>query len=211
MRRVWLSSLSLACVLGVASAAGATVLYDNLGAGSSGVDPASSFGPLADSFSTGGGSFNLKAVTVLIDGTSTDGGAFTVSLLADNSTSPGAVIVSTGSISDSVLDPTLTAETFDLSATLSPGTRYWIEISSVAGDVPSSLDWSWSLDTSGTGVAGEFFSNTNGVVANSGGPYQMFISDTVPEAPVWALLMAGFGALGAVLRRRSRLRTAYGT
>jgi hypothetical protein len=192
-------------VIGLTSAANATVLYNNVGAGSSGTDSAGTFGPLADSFSTGGSSFDLNAVTVIVDGAA-DGGSFQVSLLSDNSTSPGTVIATTGPISDSTLPGTLTAETFGLTAVLSPDTRYWIEISSAVG-VSTSLNWSWSLDTSGTGVGSEFYSNTFGVFSNVGGPYQMLISDA-PEAPVWAMLLLGFGALGAAMRRRTRTQIA---
>ncbi len=207
VRSLSVSSLAFASLLGLASTANATVLYNNLSAASFGADSAGSFGPLADSFSTGGSSFDLSRVTVLVDGTA-DGGSFEISLLSDNSTSPGSVIATTGPILDSTLPGALTAETFDLSAVLSPDTRYWIEISSAAG-VTTSLGWSWSLDTSGTGVSTEFFSNASGVFSNiPGDPYQMLISDAVPEAPTWAMLVLGFGALGAAMRLRMRARTA---
>ena len=52
----------------VAIPARATVLYDDLYNPISGHSPISSFGPLADSFSTGGSAVSLGDVKVLVSG-----------------------------------------------------------------------------------------------------------------------------------------------
>jgi len=61
------------------------------------------------------------------------------------------------------------------------GTRYWIGLSDFSD---GGIIWSWSSDTSGPGVAGEYWAYGGGVVVpNSvGGPYQMALSAT-PSVP----------------------------
>lgn len=196
----------IATLLGLALAsagfsAPAGVLYDNLGAVSAGADPVASFGPLADSFSTGAQAVTVDAITVLIEGDPGGSGVTDFALLADNDTAPGAVIAET-QIPDSATAATLTPLPGYAYISLSPNTRYWIELSSADN---SSVNWSYSYDTTGVGVAGEYFANTNGVFANTGGPYQMQVSyaEAVPEPAAWSLMLVGFGGLGALVRRRS--------
>jgi hypothetical protein len=190
-------------VAGFCGSASAAILYDNLGATSDGADSVVSWGPIADSFSTGSESFLLGDVKLLLSGDSTSTGTITVDLRSDNSTSPGAVIATIGTLSDSLLSTSASVFDFPVTPiTLTANTRYWIQISTD----PSTAVWWWSSDTSGIGVAGEFFSNANGVWPNDDGPYQMQVSgnSTVPEPGaiiVWSLL----GALGITLgwwRRR---------
>jgi hypothetical protein len=198
-------SIAALAALGLAAAGGAQAydLYDNLGAATTGTDPVAGFGPLADSFSTGGASVSVENLQFLLEGNPGSGGFFSISLLADNSGAPGSVIVSSGPITDADLNTTLTPFGATCSCGLTADTRYWLQIADAGG---TSASWAWSSDTSGPGVAGEFFSNANGVFPNSDGPYQMEVS-VVPEPASWTLMLVGFGGLGGALRfgRRSVL------
>lgn len=181
-------------------AANATVLYDNISAASGGSDPAGSFGPLYDSFSTGASAFTMSNVNLLISSdTPSDGGTFNISVLSDNSANPGSLLAS-GSFSDGILSNSLNVVGIGFSPLLlAANTRYWIELSS-AGPV----NWSYSSDISGGGVASEFFANANGTFPNIDGPYQMQISSAVPEPSSWALMILGFAGIGFLKYRRSR-------
>lgn len=190
----------------------ADVLYDNLGATPSGTDPvAGDFGPLADSFSTGASPFDFTSLTVLLDGTASTG-TVTAYLLADSSTNPGPVLETIGVIDESALTATPTDYTLNTSFSLSPDTRYWIELT----DSDGAANWNWSSDVSGPGVASEFFANDDGTGSprvfpnNPGGPYQMEVSGSlaaVPEPRTISLLLAA-GLLGlAFLRARVKTRS----
>lgn len=200
------------CVLGalafsITLAAHATSLYNNLAAVSSGADGVAisgftnDFGPLADSFSTGSSAVALTSVTLDLQATNPgDGGIFTVTLDSDNSTSPGSALETIGTISDSSLTSSLADYTLTTDFALSADTRYWIELSSLSPT--SSAYWSWSTDTSGTGVANEFFWNQGGVHPNSDSPYQMDVEAGAPEPSSLLLLGSGLMMLAAPLRRR---------
>ena len=183
----------------------AAVVYDNLGAASGGADPIGSFGPLYDSFSTGAAGLNLVDVWVklVLPLQIPPDPSITVALYANSSTSPGALLWTIGSIDDSELSSALQDYEFTLSTpyALAANTRYWIGLSTTGN-----ARWAWSEDLSGTGVAGEYFANSNGVYDNSGGPYQMQLNDgsNVPE-PASLLMMGGaLLALGLVRRKSTR-------
>jgi hypothetical protein len=175
--------------------ASATVLYDNLSASITAEDFVSSFG-LADSFSTGGSAVSLTDLKVMVSGDPASTGDVSISLLADNSTSPGGLIATLGGIvagslgTDVVYDFALVSP-----IALVPDTRYWIELMT-SND---SVTWPWSLDVSGTGVGSEFYANADGVFPNEFGPYLMQVN-AVPEPAAISLIGISILALG-ILRR----------
>lgn len=194
----------------LAGPAAATELFDNLSATSGGEDLITSFGPLADSFSTTS-AFKLSDVQLLLDGASS-GGSITVNLLNDAGSTPGSVVIATtGPLLDSFLSGSPAVIDFSLTASLSANTRYWIQLSSS----DTSGLWEWSTDISGLGVANEFFANQNGVFGNADGPYQMAVSGLVattgvPEPSTWMMLMVGAFGAGAALRSRRGVATTVG-
>jgi len=186
----------------------ATTLYDNLGAISAGTNPANGFGPLYDSFSTGTSSFSLDSLSLLIDASAPgDQGTFSISILADSGSSIFGIYTS-GPFADSTLSTSLAP--FSLSfvpLSLPADTLYWVALSSSAN---GSVNWSWSYDTSGPGVADEFFANTTGVFPNSDGPYQMEVGglNPTPVPATLPLFASGVGAMGLFGWRRKRKAAA---
>jgi hypothetical protein len=105
-------------------------------------------------------------------------------------------------VQDSSLTNSLGTYFFDLSQSqlLAPNTRYWIGLSSTDNSV---ANWSWTVDTSGIGVSGEYFANVNGVFTNNNGAYQMQISgDVVPEPATLVTLGTGMVGVLASFRRK---------
>jgi hypothetical protein len=182
-------------------------LFNNLGGAPNGADPTGNeWGPLADSFSTGSSAFDLNSLTVALSGTPS-AGTTPAYLLSDSSTTPGSVLEEIGSIGEASLSTAPGFYTLSTSYVLSPGTMYWIELTSD----DNSANWDWSFDTSGRGVAGEFLANFQGgstwlVFPDDNGPYQMEVAGTneVPEPSSIVLLFAGLTAILCVaFRRRS--------
>jgi hypothetical protein len=127
-------------------------------------------------------------------------------LYADSSTAPGALIATLGEIADSSISGP--NDLFDLSLATNPvlaaGTRYWIGLVGFG----TSATWNWTLDTSGIGVAGEYFANQDGVFQDVvDGGYQMQVTvggGAVPEPSTFALSASAFAALALLVRRRAR-------
>ena len=189
-------------LLGSATA-NATYLYDNVSVASGGVASASTGdnGPLADSFSTRSSGYTLTAVDLLVIADNpADGGSFTVSLLSDNSTSPGSTITMDTFV-DSALSTTLGTFYAPFSnVPLAANTRYWIELSTSNG----SLEWSYSQVNNGIGVANEYNFYAGSVSANAAfTPYQMSVGSAVPERSSWAMMLLGLAGLGFANYRTS--------
>lgn len=203
MRLAFLLSL-----LGVlAGALNADTIFDSTGGVSGGVDcidntVAYACGEFVDSFNdpvnsdlyasfTTEGAGQITDVQLVLTGENTSSGAVQVGLYADNSTAPGALITSLGTISDSLLSGT--PSIYDLALTVSPevaaATRYWIGLSGT-----TTAGWSWTNDFSGTSVSSEFSSNFYGTFSDIDGPYQMSIATSttniVAPEPASALLLA---------------------
>jgi PEP-CTERM motif len=204
----------LICLSLLSTAADAGTLYDNLSATSNGEDPLADvfFGPLSDSFSTGGSAVALTDVKVLLRLEGAAQGIVTISLLSDNATTPGSTLLSIGSLSDTSIPSVATVFDFPVASyNLASNTRYWIQLDSTDA---SDAAWRFSNDTSGTGVANEYFYNHASIIINGGaawpnsdGPYQMQVnvgSATVPEPTSVILLGAGLGSIVVVTRFRKR-------
>jgi len=190
--------------------AGAAVLYDNLSAANPNFDnigPPSPFpfGPLYDSFSTQGSSFTITQLQLLVGlfGASPVG-SFEVALYNDSgTTAPGSLNQHIATVFDSAISPSSGVITISsLALTLAPATRYWIGLSSAN----TNAAWAWSVDISGPGVVGEFYSERGNTFTNDSGPYLMQISgDVVTPLPAALPLFAGgLGASGLLGWRRKR-------
>lgn len=184
----------------------ATTLYDNLYAHQDDFDSIGELGPIADSFSTTSAPFVFQDLKLLLRyaanlpaNTGNPPGvpaADDVYLLADNAIFPGASIAHLGTFKDTGLPLNFSPIDFTFAPiVLNPNTRYWIE---VTADPGSHAEWGYSLDISGPGVANEFWVNHNTPVAapNVNGPYQMRISDEIPEPATLFLWLAALPMFG---------------
>ena len=171
--------------------------------GSAGI--ATTNAPLANSFSTGGQSSLLTDVGLLVLALNpSSGGSFSVSLLSDNSTSPGVTLTAIATVDDSLLATTLGTFNYQLSTPypLAANTRYWIEL-----DSPSSTsEWSFTATNVGIGVDNEYVYYAGQVFANSAfTPYQMTVTTVVPEPTTIGLCALGLLVIAAARRIRVRL------
>jgi len=197
-----LSVMALLTAAGVH--AGAASLYDNLGSAQDGSDPILSFGPLANSFTTGAEGGLLSGIAALLKNDSAAiVGDLHVSLHADSANGPGAELLSLGVLSSAGISTDAFGRySFTPSApfALAANTTYWVEIEAAS---PNAVEWAWSGDLTAPGVAGQStYSGIYGLSPN-GPAYQMAVTTAVPE-PASALLLAlGLGAF-TVLRRRQQ-------
>ncbi len=196
----------------ISTAANATVIYDTTGGAENGGDPLAAAGPvLADRFVTNGAA-TLSSVTLNLSSTGASTNQFTVDLFTDTGAAgPGAAtLIATGS--DSSLTSGFQLLTFTPTSTISlaANTAYYIGIADVNG---STAVFGNTVDSTVLSrpsvVTGGYYFNNGGVQANAGGPYEVSVSLAgVPEPSSWALMLVGFGALGAVQRRSRRAAVA---
>ncbi len=131
---------------------------------------------VAQSFSTQVGGASLSDVTLWLDDTGpTDTGSIVVSLRADAGGAPGASVATLGTIDVASLGPVDAPVDLVVAAgvTLSPATRYWVELDTTGG---AQVSWGWTNDTSGPGVAGESFAVDGTVLPDSDGPMLMAVT-----------------------------------
>ncbi|MGO8701083.1 MAG: choice-of-anchor R domain-containing protein [Limisphaerales bacterium] len=199
--------------LAIATSAHANVIYNNLEATSSGADQVLYVGPLFDSFTP----TSTETITSLRLALGTAFGPQTGTLEIGLYSTPANPTLEypLTSMLGTINESTITSgniEDYSVSLLANPvvtaGTRYWIGLTTDAGDII----WSWSTDTSGPGVAGEYFAFDGGstVDPNSEGPYQMDLTGApAPDLANPALLLALFGgglvtATWRSLARRTR-------
>lgn len=192
-----------------APAVHASFVYDNLASSRDGSDPLFSYGPLANSFTTGAvvPALLTSVQALLRSGSSNVVGDFTLSLRADAGNAPGAELVALGSWSAAdVSTATFGAYRFMpvTSYVLAANTTYWIEM---VASAPDAIEWSWSNDLTARGVGGQFnYSAALGTNANSSfGPYQMAVDVAlIPEPASMALIFTGLALLTTMSTRRRR-------
>lgn len=194
----------LAGYAGPRSWAASVTLFDNTAFVTGGAGVISQINPIGDSFSTGNLTVDLTDFGTVLSLSGIVKGSTTFDLYSDNSTTPGTLIDTLGTIADSSLTSTAQEYTFSgLNIPLAADTRYWV----VASGTGSAQWWSEN-DTSGTGVAGEFLV-ANQVFPDSDGPFNMSVigqTDSLPETPEpGSLALMGTGlalALGWRVNRR---------
>ncbi|WP_083748515.1 choice-of-anchor R domain-containing protein [Pelomonas sp. KK5] len=208
MKNIALKLAVMALVAATGFSASAANLYDNLGSTQDGADPILSYGPLANSFTTGADGGLLSSIAALLKNDSASiVGDLRVSLHADGAGStPGAELLSVGLLSSSgIATDAFAAYSFALSTpfALAANTTYWVEIEAAS---PNAVEWAWSGDLSAPGVAGQSnYSVLFGANPNSAqSPYQMAVNvSAVPEPASMGLLLAGLVMVGMSIRRRS--------
>jgi PEP-CTERM motif len=190
-----------------------SVLYDNTAASTSDADPVNLLGTLYDSFSVGDKPLILADVAFTLQGDNVNStGTITVNLYADSSNTVGALLETLGTIPDSELPSAGALDVVNLSLTDTPwldaNTRYWVGLVST----DTSASWGYALDTTGTGVSGEFFQNVFGTFSNSdpgSAPYQMLVAGDFSITPEPATVtLAGAALAGLLIWRRRRLPRA---
>lgn len=173
--------LQLVCLAGALAStltASSVIVYDNTGEASAGADGVDFVGPLYDSF-TSMAAEQITGLRLVLSGDDTSPGAVDVGLYADNSTAPGALIAALGVLDDSTLSDTPSIFNITLDAyPLLTNTRYWIGLTGT-----TAADWSYDSDSSGFGVADEYFDNQIGMFSNANDPYQMSVTESAPSAP----------------------------
>jgi hypothetical protein len=177
------------------------VLYNNLLDASGYSDPVSSYGPLADSFSTGASVENLTDVQLLLTSLGDQPtGSFTVSLYSDNAATPGSLLADLATYNDSVLSSSSAiVDTTVSGIVLAANTRNWIELSTTSNSVAE-----WVYTAAANSTDNELNANINGVSFNNAiPPYQMAVTAAPVPVPS-AISLMGLGIAGlAALRRKS--------
>lgn len=192
--------------MAVNSANAANIIYSNLGAASSGSDLEASLSPNYNSFTSAAFEQILIGLELALSGPGGTG-IINIGLYNDSNTSPGTLVTTLGTINDSSIISGVNDYSLSLNSNpvLAPSTRYWIGLLDTTG----TEGWSYSIDISGTGVAGQYWKSagTSAVIANGNtidtAPYQMLVTTSpVPEPTTLAL--TGFGGLTALVIARRR-------
>jgi hypothetical protein len=209
MKLRYVQKLAMVVCVAVApslSAYGDTIVFDSItGAAPAGSDSISALGPIYASFDSESNSGPISLLElVLREPSPPDSQAIDVGLYADNSATPGALISTLGTISDSSLGSAYTVFTVNLTANpdLISNARYWIGLTSTG-----TAKWAYTGDTSGAGVSGQYYSNSFGTLPDADGPYMMQValsSTAVPEPSAFFPLIGTAGILAVTGRKRLR-------
>jgi hypothetical protein len=230
--RAWtLSGCAAISLITLSASARAEVLFDSLDSPNTG---AFSTPGLDATFMTGASTFRATDIALLLSGGAAPlGDNFTVSLeggvpLSDVTFDPVAglsVFPNQGPVLGSVtlpvsdLSTSLTVEHFSQFASipLQPNSLYWIDVTADSDFADTPVNWGFTSDVSGVGVAANYNSSNAtdfGFFRNQGVPpfafdvaFQMKVSGVAtPEPSTWTLMLAGLAGLGLLARRR---RTAF--
>ena len=222
--RLLLCGAFFAGISGGAAQAG-YVAFNNLSNGGAGNDAVANVsnggaGPLAQSFSTTSAG-SITGLKLFLGGGGIDADSIVITLHNDLSHSPGSVLGSSLTVSDSLVPAgaggVYTLDNLQLAnlfAPLTASTRYWIEIHDLyAGNNPllaTNVTWSLAQDASGTGVSGQFTMDAGTVGSNSGAIFPavnrapLLMEVDVPEPMTLAVLGVGIAGLGWVRNRRQK-------
>jgi hypothetical protein len=193
--------------------ANAGAIYDNLAQSATSVWGISSYGTLADSFSTGASAVTVTDVQLYLGAASpADGATFLISLFPDEGTTPigGAPLAVITGLDSSLSAVTLVDYVFTTPAALAANTRYWVVLAAGAGN--TSVGWQKADTNGGTGTTSEYNYFASTVFGNSSlAPFQMQVnvssSSATPE-PASGSLMIVFGVCASVFLARRRKRVS---
>lgn len=212
--------LSLAVIMaGLGGSAGAAPIFDNLAdANQGGLYAATGTsgppdGPLAQSFTAG--NHSLHDVKLALSALN-DTGSIIITLLNDAGGTPGSLVATLGTLTDSNIFAaggidTVSFANMDLSSfppvSMTSGATYWIDVADAGVPLADTTTVAWSVgtDTAAADVVGQFIF-ADGVstdVPTFGGPFQMQVNDA-PEPISLSLLGVGVAGLVALRRRRAK-------
>lgn len=205
----------LPCVLlafAVAPSAQATVLVSNLAEPVRATTSIEQALWAAQSFSTDASAYSLTSIrTILGSGI----GSFTGVAELRAGTTTGALLTSftLGSLAGPQGIQTLTPLS---SVMLAPSSIYWLILGATG---TGSFGWSYAQgnNQTGPGALGSYeYSSDQGAIwgaANTDDPYLIEVNVTsvspVPEPATWAMMILGFGLIGAAMRRPAGTRVSF--
>ena len=198
-----------------AAASSPYTLYDTLGGVENGGDPLAAVGPYLNDWILTGPTATLTSATFNLSLAGAPTGSFQAWVAkVDPMSMSGVTQYATLA---TIADTTLTGSF--ATYVVSPAFTYVLAANSfyVVGLYDSGASdaiWGNTVDPTVLArpsvIAGEFYYNSaGGVQANAGGPYELAVDVTnVPEPAAWAMMLAGFGAVGVALRAHRKTATA---
>lgn len=127
---------------------------------------------------------------------------FNVAIHADASGTPGSVLASgfVAGVNETLISGPIYAYDFSFpNLQLTAGT-YWL---SVVPDLGFPPQWGWATSGSGSGNAYQCFFGSCGPIGGTNLAFDV-LGNAVPEPATWAMMVIGFGGLGAAMRMARR-------